>query len=204
MQSKATELTFTQAARREQMIQAAVDTVAEHGVNAATLARIAERIGIAKGGIIYHFSSKEELLNASLDSVFDRLSRFVIARVSAANNASDVVRLYIVGMIEYLDTHRNEVRLIAESYMFARTPAGVAEEATSRWQTLAGIIASVDAERGYGGPDPRVLAIVVSGGIDALVNEALVDPDFDLSRAAAQLAEMVGTLLTVPQPKNEP
>ena len=58
--------TFTETARRAQIVTAAVDILAEDGFKAASLARIAQRAGISKGLILYHFSSKEELFGEAV------------------------------------------------------------------------------------------------------------------------------------------
>ena len=51
--------TFTETARRAQIIAAAIDTIAELGYGQASLARIAETAGTSKGVIIYHFGGKD-------------------------------------------------------------------------------------------------------------------------------------------------
>jgi AcrR family transcriptional regulator len=56
------ERTFTETARRAQIVQAAIDTIAELGYGRASLARIAERLGISKGVISYHFAGKDDLI----------------------------------------------------------------------------------------------------------------------------------------------
>ena len=53
--------TFTEAARRTQIIACAIETLATLGYAQASLAHIAQRAGISKGVIVYYFSSKEEL-----------------------------------------------------------------------------------------------------------------------------------------------
>src|ERR1051326_6821589 len=53
--------TFTEAARRTQIIECAIETLATLGYAQASLAQIAKRAGISKGVIVYYFSSKEEL-----------------------------------------------------------------------------------------------------------------------------------------------
>ena len=50
--------TFTEAARRTQIIECAIETLATLGYAQASLAHIAKRAGISKGVIVYYFSSK--------------------------------------------------------------------------------------------------------------------------------------------------
>lgn len=67
----------TQAARdtRAQLLDAAEAVVAEQGVRALTLDAVAARSGISKGGLLYHFRSKEDLAAAMIErsiAWFDR------------------------------------------------------------------------------------------------------------------------------------
>lgn len=67
----------TQSARdtRAQLLDAAEAVVAEEGVQALTLDAVAARSGISKGGLLYHFRSKEDLAAAMIErsiAWFDR------------------------------------------------------------------------------------------------------------------------------------
>ena len=53
--------TFIETARRAQIVAAAIDTIADVGYAQASFARIAERLGISRGLISYHFTGKDEI-----------------------------------------------------------------------------------------------------------------------------------------------
>ena len=48
--------------RREEILRAASDLFAEHGYRGASLALIAERVGMSTPGLLHHFPTKEHLL----------------------------------------------------------------------------------------------------------------------------------------------
>src|SRR5664279_5209535 len=56
-------------ATRQQLIEAAIDTLKEHGYAGASARVIAERAGVNQGLIFYHFDSVTGLLLAALDAV---------------------------------------------------------------------------------------------------------------------------------------
>ena len=50
------------------IVSAAVETFASHGFHAATFKEIARRAGVSERGIVYHFPTKESLLEAVMNS----------------------------------------------------------------------------------------------------------------------------------------
>ncbi|MBK1869164.1 TetR/AcrR family transcriptional regulator [Aestuariivirga sp. YIM B02566] len=78
----------TQAARdtRAQLLDAAEAVVAEQGVRALTLDAVAARSGISKGGLLYHFRSKEDLAAAMIER---SIAWFDQALVEAGTKESD-------------------------------------------------------------------------------------------------------------------
>lgn len=63
------ERSFIEEARRAQIIEAAVDVIAEQGAAQASLAKIAEKATISTSLILYHFKGKEELFAATLEAI---------------------------------------------------------------------------------------------------------------------------------------
>ena len=54
------------AARRQEIVDAAVDVFGTVGYNKGSLREVAERVGISQAGLLHHFPSKEHLLEAVL------------------------------------------------------------------------------------------------------------------------------------------
>lgn len=52
--------------RKQQLIDATMDCIDKLGISQTTLASIAERAGLSQGNIVFHFQSKEALLNQTL------------------------------------------------------------------------------------------------------------------------------------------
>jgi len=64
----------SEEARRDALIAAALDLVAEGGPQAATVRAIAQRAGVTPGLIRHYFSSKEELTRAAYRHLMQRLT----------------------------------------------------------------------------------------------------------------------------------
>lgn len=64
---------------RERVIDAAADLFAQHGVRGTSLQMIADRLGVAKGAVYYQFRSKDAIVLALLEPLFDGLAGVVDA-----------------------------------------------------------------------------------------------------------------------------
>lgn len=54
------------ARRRQQLIEAAIDSIAEHGFAATTLAKVSSAAGLSQGVAVFYFKTKEALLEETL------------------------------------------------------------------------------------------------------------------------------------------
>src|SRR5690349_19054927 len=68
---------------KTRILTAAETVVLERGVSALTLDAVAEAAGLSKGGLIYHFESKEALIRAMIARIGtcmqERMDRFCAA-----------------------------------------------------------------------------------------------------------------------------
>lgn len=55
-----------QDTRREQLMDATIDVIAEHGLSNLTLGKVAERAGLTAAMVNFHFETKQDLLDATL------------------------------------------------------------------------------------------------------------------------------------------
>lgn len=83
--------------RRQQLIEAAMTVIAEHGLSGTTTAMVTRRAGLSLGSVNQHFNSKDELLEAVLHNLADELRARWSARqndpsLSAAEKLSDIIQ----------------------------------------------------------------------------------------------------------------
>jgi transcriptional repressor BetI len=72
--------------RRRQLIEATIDTMADLGFAATSLAHIARRAGVSPGLVAHYFDDKEGLLEATLRAMSARLTRASTRRLAAAQD----------------------------------------------------------------------------------------------------------------------
>ena len=59
---------------KRKIFETSMKLFAEKGYDATSIEEITATVGVAKGTLYYHFASKEEIFNLSLDSLYEMLS----------------------------------------------------------------------------------------------------------------------------------
>lgn len=84
---------------REVVLQAALDAIAESGLDAMTMAALGHRLGISGGHILYYFGSKDRLLVETLrwseDLLGARRAALLAEDVPAAERLASYIDLYL-------------------------------------------------------------------------------------------------------------
>ncbi|OZD01130.1 TetR family transcriptional regulator [Rhodococcus sp. 06-235-1A] len=185
------EPSFIERTRRAQLIDVTIDAVAEHGYAKVSLARIADSAGITKAAVLYHFRTKDAVVEAAYRFVLDALVEDVAAAVGAVR-AQDGPRAYVRSMVGHLHSHPGRTRMLIEA--LGNSALGHTPE--QRWRPLADLIDAAVRARGTSGVDARTLAVITGGAIDAIVIERLHDPQYDSASAADSLAAMLDAALS--------
>jgi AcrR family transcriptional regulator len=89
-------------ARREQILYAAMMVFADHGYHRASLAGIAEHVGISQAGLLHHFPTKSHLLTAVLEAR-DRLDREWLADLEPGSRSGPHL---LVALLRLVDRNR--------------------------------------------------------------------------------------------------
>ena len=92
--------------RRQQLIDAAIASIHEHGFSSATVARIARKAGVSTGIVHHYFADKNDLLAATMRAMLDILRREAIERMRVAR--SPVERIYAIIHASYGDAQFGE------------------------------------------------------------------------------------------------
>ncbi|MFB7630943.1 TetR/AcrR family transcriptional regulator [Streptomyces sp. NPDC056149] len=183
--------TFTERARRQQLIDCTIELISTRGYPATSLSAIAERAGVSKAAVLYHFSSKDNLTRAALTQVLDQFGGYVRERVERAADPLAAVVAYVHAMIGYQRDNRRQVRVITEMLLDdhggtrLKTPGS--HDTYDRWQGLAALLAEGQRAGVLREFDTRAVALAIGGAIDGLIGHWLAHPDLDLDAAAAEL-----------------
>ncbi|RFU42790.1 TetR/AcrR family transcriptional regulator [Actinomadura logoneensis] len=158
---------MTRTPTRERLFDAAIELIAERGFAAASVDRIAERAGVAKGTVYYNFGSKNALFTALLEF---GVERFGAALRDAADGLPPLDALSAVV--------RAELVFIGEHEPFARLLLAETWRSGGDWAQAARLI----RERAIGAVGDVVRSAVDAGDLRA---------DLDVDTAASAVFGMV-------------
>src|SRR4051812_8074461 len=97
------ERTFTETARRAQIVRAAIETISELGYAKASFGQIAKRAGLSSTGMIsYHFDGKADLIAEVLRQVFDESVGYMRASMKEVVGHAAGLRAYIESNVSYI------------------------------------------------------------------------------------------------------
>ena len=169
------------ARTRRALLDAAARSVVAHGAG-VSLDLVAREAGVSKGGLMHHFRSKDELMAALADDLFDQFARAVEDRIDPEDPAPGRrLRAYVRATFDDLEKTQDAVEqttLMATLSAFPE-PARRAQERYRRWnQTLA-----------EDGADPQRILVVLracDGASIAPLFEGQLSPE-ELSRTRTLL-----------------
>jgi len=99
--------------KKNRIIQASIDEFADHGFHQASINRLVNRLGIAKGSIFQYFGSKEKLFTFVFDHAIE-LAKTKLRNVRETTKALPFfqrIRSIIWAGVEFVEEHPNIYRL---------------------------------------------------------------------------------------------
>jgi AcrR family transcriptional regulator len=162
--------------RRAEIIQAATEVIAERGYRGATLAAVADRVGLTQQGLMHHFRTKEALLVAVLET------RDQWDMASAALHGRAWPLEVVANLVEYNATRPGIVQaftvLVGDSVTEGHPAQAYFKERYARVRD--GGAAALRAEYGDrlpGGLTPERAATLLAAVTDGLQVQWLLDPE---------------------------
>jgi AcrR family transcriptional regulator len=183
------------AERREALIRAAMEVMAEQGASGSRLADIAARAGISPGHVLYYFESKADLFIQALRTVEDDMREDVLAATGSIASAAE--------RLDYLlevaaPTGPGDFRLLLwlDAWELApRDPAiaGELQRLEDRWiELLSGILEHGQTTGEFHHDDLAGFALSFSALMDGLTIQVVVgSPHVDRRRMLAICRQVV-------------
>jgi AcrR family transcriptional regulator len=161
----------TKADRRESVVRAAIDVIAEKGLVGTRVADIAARAGMSPGHVLYYFEGKSEIFTRALRTIEDDLRGEAQAAFEELPAAADRWAWLIE---QAAPTGPDDVRVLLWMEAWARAPrdpdvSALVVELDRRWIGLLVELIEYGRETGeFGIAEPQEFAVRFSALMDGL------------------------------------
>lgn len=180
--------------RREDLIAATLDCIAEFGIRGATVRQIATRAGVTGGLIRHYFAGKDQMLQAAYRQVMTGITDEAIRAATEGGDARTRLRRFIVANVTPPVTDPRTLSLWAA--FISHIPLDPTFAAIHRenyltfLEALEALLLALHAEQGrtVSREECRAHAIAVNGLIDGLWLEGTLAADLFADKGLAETA----------------
>lgn len=188
------ELSFIEKARRTQIVEYAIETIADLGYSQASLGQIAKRAKISKGVISYHFANKEELLEQIANEYYMAWQAYTVPLIEAQKSPKEMLRVYIETNLKFIYENQQHVFAIIEIGSNLRTADGKLRFAKEHDETVLLPIENIltlgmqeGIFREFTKLSARVMALTIRNAIDGFTIELMRNSQFDVQEYTNEL-----------------
>jgi AcrR family transcriptional regulator len=138
----------TQAERtaetRARLLDAAERTLVEVGYYGTSTPAVCRRARVSHGSLLHHFGTREKLLAATLERLYERRREQVLGAVAAARRSADRVRVLVDRMWAIFDS--DDFKVIAELWLAVANEPGLRRRVLPVMQAFDAMIAPLAAD----------------------------------------------------------
>ena len=99
-------------ARREQLLDVAIDAFAKSGYHSTSMNDVAAAAGVTKPVLYQHFDSKRALYVALLEDVGDRITSAILEATKNSDSGKETTRLGFIAYFTWVAEHPREFKLL--------------------------------------------------------------------------------------------
>ena len=99
---------------KRRIFETSIDLFAKKGYDATSIEEITSVVGIAKGTLYYHFSSKEEILDFLIDEGLKLLEHSLEIKIKKANSFEEKIYEILCVELKVVDRYENLINLIVK------------------------------------------------------------------------------------------
>ncbi len=101
---------------KRKIFETSMKLFAEKGYDATSIEEITATVGVAKGTLYYHFSSKEEIFNFLIEEGIKLLQNSVDIKTSKHNNYIDKIKAIVLIQIKIVAKYENIITILLSQF----------------------------------------------------------------------------------------
>ncbi|ESZ02918.1 transcriptional regulator BetI [Mesorhizobium sp. M1060] len=178
--------------RQQQLIEATIDSLAKRGYSETTMADVADGAGLSRGIVNFHFESKEKLLIATLQYMYDEYSAHWRAALRKAGD-DPARQLQILVWADFDRSICNKRKLAAWLAFWGEAKSRPVYQALSSsrdayyQQVFIDLCATLKQSGGYA-YEPQVMALALSAMLEGLWLRLMMGTEDTTRETALQAA----------------
>lgn len=177
-------LSFIERARREQIISCTIESLAADGFARTSIASVAARADISKSVILYHFKSKQTLIESVVDGIYASIGPEILAGMDTdADDYRDMLGSYIRQCSLFAHRHRDQTSALTEIFTHLRGPDGALRYGAETNQPMIEFVSDLlrrgQASGDFAEFDSTAMAISIRSAIDTLPSTFAAYPEID-------------------------
>jgi TetR/AcrR family transcriptional repressor of bet genes len=160
---------------RERILEAAIEVLKSKGYAGLTIAKVAGAAGESKPLVVYHYGSKQELVQAAGRAIAEMITTEVLAAVDGAGTVEAVVRGVDAGVERVLDRDERVARLYFDLAAVSVVDPAIRQtiaEVNEQWRVVL-IRLLTEASDGVPVGQARVMAVMVIAGAQGMTLERI-------------------------------
>jgi AcrR family transcriptional regulator len=187
------EGTFIRRARRSQLVAVAIATIADVGLERASMVQIAKRAGVSRGVLTHHFTGRDDVLDAVVQEVYAVARDQLAAKVAAAGDPRASLLTFVAGSIDFYAAYPDHMAALREIFAVDGRPGapgrGAAADHQGEREAVSALLRE-GQERGLFRPsDVETTFVVIRAILDAGLVRVRAGADVEALRA-----ELVGVV----------
>ena len=195
---------FTRTARKAQIVACAIEVIAEVGYPQASIRKIADRVGIAMSAVLYHFGSKDNLVDAIVEQMYRTMLSLVVPALAAETTASGKLNAYIRSCIKYFGTHRAALLALTSTATNFQSldgrrfdELGLSPEVSGQLAALdpLAILAAGQNDGEFGDFPLESTAMALQGAVNSVVEKILREPGYNARGYGEDLVVIFGRVV---------
>lgn len=130
-------------ARREQILQAAIECFARSGYHQTTMDDIVQASSLSKGALYWYFPSKADLFLAILDTWIAELEEQIQIPEATSASATEQLTAWVTALTRFIQDKADRVRLVLEFWAEVHRSPQIARRLTELYQRRIEALAQV-------------------------------------------------------------
>ena len=186
--------TFIEAARRQQIIEATIATLASQGYVGTSFVTIAGQAGISRGLISYHFENKIELLQETYRTIYAARTAAVAQAIAIFTTDSQRLQQAIQADLAFMGSRPEYFRALVEIVFNVRSREGLTflqDLHDPSLHSIFQILTHGQKSGEFGEFDAQSLAMIIDGAKDQFLGQKLTNPSLDTELFTTTLITMV-------------